>query len=95
MRSMSLILLSPLAAACTSVAPAMPASPTEACSAATLGQFTGQPQSEALGMRMLRMTDKTALRWVWPGMAVTMDFRGDRLTVYLDAANKVERVSCS
>ena len=28
------------------------------------------------------------------GMMVTMDFRADRLTVYLDAANRVERASC-
>jgi hypothetical protein len=25
---------------------------------------------------------------------VTMDYRSDRLTVYLDAANRVERVGC-
>ena len=28
------------------------------------------------------------------GMMVTMDFRDDRLTVYLDAANRVERANC-
>ena len=93
MRSLSLLMLASLPA-CTSVAPATPAPPADACLSATLDQFIGQRQSKELGARMLRETGKTALRWVRPGMAVTMDYREDRLTVYLDAASKVERASC-
>ena len=89
----AVVMIAPLAA-CTSVEPAVPVAPTDACLPATLGQFTGQPATSELGARMLGLTGKTALRWVQPGMMVTMDFREDRLTVYLDAANKVERASC-
>ena len=91
---LAVLIIAPLAA-CTSIQPAVPnGSAVEACLPAALGQFTGQTATSELGARMLRLTGKTALRWVQPGMMVTMDYREDRLTVYLDAANKVERASC-
>lgn len=81
--------------ACTSVQPADPSPPTtDVCLPANLDIFAGQAATGELGARMLKSTGKTALRWVQPEMMVTMDFREDRLTVYLDAANKVERASC-
>ena len=94
MRNLFPLMLAPLAA-CTSVAPATPVPPADVCLPATLDQFIGQRQSKDLSARMLKLTGKTVLRWVQPGMMVTMDYREDRLTVYLDAANRVERASCS
>ncbi|MES2903105.1 MAG: I78 family peptidase inhibitor [Pseudomonadota bacterium] len=95
MRNLSLFLLIPLAAACTSMAPPVEAIPVGSCSAETLSSFTGQTVDEPLTARMMRETGRKMLRLVRPGMAVTMDYREDRLTVYVDAANKVERASCS
>jgi hypothetical protein len=43
---------------------------------------------------MLAVSGARDLRWVAKGMMVTMDFRDDRLTVQLDAANRIERASC-
>ncbi|MEO7411278.1 MAG: I78 family peptidase inhibitor [Sphingomicrobium sp.] len=94
MRNFSLLLLAPLAVACTSMASPTVA-PADACSPEALARYTGLAANDALAERMKRETGKTALRLVKPGTAVTMDYREDRLTVYLDAANKVERVSCS
>lgn len=94
MRNFSMLAFAPLAA-CTSIQPAAPLAPEDRCSPATLGQYAGLPATAELGAAMLRANGKTALRWVQPGMAVTMDFREDRLTVYIDAAGRVERVSCS
>ncbi|MDP1909798.1 MAG: I78 family peptidase inhibitor [Hyphomicrobium sp.] len=94
MRKLCSLALVPLAA-CTSIQPAPATPPGDACSPAALSRYTGQTANEALAARMKRETGKTALRWVQPGMAVTMDYREDRLTVYLDAANRVERASCS
>lgn len=91
--SLALIAALPLAS-CTSIAPAQPVAPPS-CSPETLAQFAGQPATAATAERMQAATGKVKLRWVRPGMAVTMDFREDRLTVYVDAANKVERASCS
>lgn len=94
MRNLSQLLLAPLAVACTSLAPPE-ATPGDVCSPASLARYTGLAANDALAARMKRETGKTALRWVRPGMAVTMDYREDRLTIYLDAANRVERASCS
>jgi len=43
---------------------------------------------------MLRASGATKIRWVPKGTMVTMDYREDRLTVYLDAARRIERASC-
>ncbi|MDQ3078837.1 MAG: I78 family peptidase inhibitor [Pseudomonadota bacterium] len=88
-----------LAACATTPAPvvpivAEPAQPAGTCLGDSLASFIGQPRSEALGARMLRQTGATKIRWVAKGMMVTMDYRDDRLTVYLDAANRIERASC-
>ncbi len=73
---------------------AEPVEPAETCRRDSLPSFVGQPANEALGARMLRQSGARKLRWVAKGMMVTMDYRGDRLTVYLDAANRVERANC-
>ena len=70
------------------------AEPAEICRRDALASFTGQPATAELGARMLRESGARTLRWVAKGMMVTMDYRGDRLTVRLDANNRVERASC-
>lgn len=64
------------------------------CRNEALMQFAGQPASQELGARMLAASGAKVLRWVPVGGAVTMDFRADRITVQLDASNRVERASC-
>lgn len=95
MRKLLLLALAPLAA-CTSIQPAPPiGKPDSACPPEALARYIGQQASSELAAVMLRDTKRTAIRWVQPGMAVTMDYRADRLTVYLDAAGRVERASCT
>ena len=90
-------LLLPLLAltACATV-PAAPVvvEPGGTCRNDALAGFVGQPATQALGTQILAATGARVLRWVAKGMMVTMDFREDRVTVYLDAANRVERASC-
>ncbi|HET9810162.1 MAG TPA: I78 family peptidase inhibitor [Sphingomicrobium sp.] len=69
--------------------------PGRTCDNADIQQFVGREATSQLGAEMLRVSGAATVRWVQPGMAVTMEFRSDRLTVYLDAANRVERISCS
>jgi hypothetical protein len=42
----------------------------------------------------MRKSGARVLRWVPKGAIITMEFSADRVTIYLDANNKVERVSC-
>ena len=97
MRNALLMPLFALAACVT--APAGPAGPAATAPAGTcrndaLASFVGQPATAALGAKMLAASGARDLRWVAKGMMVTMDFRDDRLTVHLDAANRVERARC-
>lgn len=64
------------------------------CANTMLGQFVGKPATAALGADIVRASGAKTLQWVASGMMVTMDFREDRVRAYLDAANKVSRVSC-
>ena len=89
------ILFAPLLFAACATTPAGPvADPGQTCRGEALAQFVGQPASQGLGARMLRESGAKTLRWVAKGIMVTMDFRGDRLTVALDEANRVERANC-
>ena len=64
------------------------------CRNGALAQFTGETASQDLGVRMLKASGGRVIRWVPKGAAVTMDYRADRVTAYLDGSNRVERASC-
>ena len=64
------------------------------CRQEGLDRFIGQTASAALGMELLTASGARTLRWVAPGMAVTMDFSPQRLTVSYDQAMRIERLAC-
>ncbi len=64
------------------------------CRGAALGQFQGQVATSAVGAAMLQVSGARTIRWVQPGMAVTMEFSPHRLTVQLARGNVIERASC-
>ncbi len=77
--------------------PAAPpaAAPAEAtCDASMLTDLVGQTASEALAADAMKRSGSRSMRWLSPGMAVTMDFRADRLNIELDAKNKVVSSRC-
>ena len=94
MRIMSLLLLLPVAACAPAGPPPMIGPPPGICRGDALPSFIGQQATQELGSRMLAATGARNLRWVARGMMVTMDYSDQRLTVYLDASNRVERASC-
>ncbi|MBO0748929.1 MAG: hypothetical protein J2O44_00660 [Porphyrobacter sp.] len=57
-------------------------------------RFVGMKATGDLGRELLAATGARVLRWVPPRTAVTMDFRGDRLTVSYDDDYVITRVSC-
>ncbi|UUR09410.1 I78 family peptidase inhibitor [Sphingomonas glaciei] len=84
----------PLLTACATISPAAPATGGGTCSNDGLQQFVGQPATADLGARVLSTSGAKTLQWVAAGMMVTMDFRADRVRVYLDEQNRVQRLSC-
>lgn len=65
-----------------------------ACRNDQLGGFAGREATAEVGAEILRVSGARNLRWVRPGMMVTMEYREDRVTVWLAAGNRIERVSC-
>lgn len=79
---------------------ASPAPPTvvggsgHLCKTEGLDDLIGQPGTSDLAAMALKRSGAATLRWIQPGMMVTMDFRQDRLDIHLDAANKVTKITC-
>lgn len=92
-----LVLVPALLSAC-STAPAQPVvhgeTPGHTCSEEKTAPFVGQIKSDALGAEIKRVSNAAVLRWAPPGVMLTMDFREDRVTVWLDAAGKITKVRC-
>ena len=84
-------------AGCATASAETPVAPIPAgavCSQPPLDAFKGRAATQKAGADMLAASGARVLRWVQPGMMVTMDYREDRITVYLDSANRIERASC-
>lgn len=76
--------------------PETPAAETPAmtCDAAKVQWTLGQLADEALVARAKSESGSERLRVIKPGMAVTMDYREDRLNLDVDANNKVTSARC-
>ncbi len=77
-----------LLAACTTGRPPPPPA-EDTCGGADLQGLVGQSAAVLETMRFSQ-----PLRVVRPGIAVTMDYRGDRLNIEVDAAELIVRVTC-
>jgi len=61
---------------------------------AILNSFLGQPASVDLAARLMAAARAPKLRWVAAGAVVTTDRNARRLTVQLDAQNRVLSMTC-
>ena len=68
---------------------------TMTCNPDVLDAFNGKVATEALVKEAVAKSGAKNARVVKPGMAVTMDFREDRLTINVDAQNRIERIGCN
>jgi hypothetical protein len=64
------------------------------CDAAGAQQLVGRARSAELGAEAMRLTGAGAVRWLTPGMIVTMEYREDRLNIHVDENSKVVRINC-
>ena len=93
-----MIALAPALLAACSTAPAQPVvhgqTPGHTCKADGTEQFVGQTRTDAVGAEIKRVSNAAVLRWAPPGVMLTMDYREDRVTVWLDPANKITQIKC-
>lgn len=89
MRSVFAMLLMLPLGACVVQAPPPP-DMTATCGAEGLQGLVGQQESVLATMRFGQ-----PVRIIRPGMAVTMDYRPDRLNIEVDASGRIIRVHCS
>ena len=68
--------------------------PGHKCQAEGTDRFIGQVGSEKAGSDIKRVSKAAVLRWAPPGTMLTMDFREDRVTVYLDDNRKITKITC-
>lgn len=91
------ILVPVLLVAC-STAPAEPpvhgVTPGHKCNATNTDKFIGQPATVAIGQAILRASNAAVLRVAEPNSKLTMDYREDRITIWLDQAQKVTKIRC-
>ena len=86
-----------LLAACAAAEPPLPVhgeTQGRICNAANAEHFVGQSGTSETGAEILRATNSAVLRWAPPGAMLTMDFSPSRVTVRLDAANKITAINC-
>ena len=84
-------------AACAQVPPAdaeTPAQGAGTCDAAKARKLIGRTPTKAVRAEALRLSGARALRKIPKDGVVTMDYREDRLNLYLNGAGKIERISC-
>jgi len=88
------LLLGPLAlCACATAAPPSPQLQGQ-CRTEGLAAFAGREATSDVGAEILRASGASTLQWVQPGMMVTMEFRADRVRVWLAPGNRIERAAC-
>lgn len=68
---------------------------TMKCNPNVLEQFHGKIADEATVKQAVAKSGAKNARVVKPNMAVTMDFREDRLTINVDAQNKIVSIGCN
>lgn len=85
---------SPSAPQAAEVPLAAPVDGGVACRPEALTGFVGQVATEEVVKKAVADSGARHARVAKPGMAMTMDFRQDRLTIMVDAQNRIESISC-
>jgi hypothetical protein len=92
-----LLFVPALLTAC-STAPAAPVvhgeTPGHTCVEGAADNYVGQGRSDSAGKAILAATHAAVIRWAPPNVMLTMDYRADRVTVWLDPANRITKLRC-
>jgi hypothetical protein len=100
-RTMITAMAATLASACATAQPQeqpIPVrgeTPGRTCDRSSIQAFVGQQRSPQVESQLLQSSRAATVRWVPKGTAVTMEYRSDRVTAFLDATERIESISCS
>jgi hypothetical protein len=86
-----------LLTACSTAPASIPVhgvTPGHKCEMAGTDQFIGKKGTSANGAAIKRVSHAAVLRWSPPGVMLTMDYREDRVTVWLDPAKTITKIRC-
>lgn len=75
-------------------APEAPMDDMMVCDAAAVQNLVGQAYTEAVGKDAQARSRSKSMRLIRPGMAVTMDFRNDRLNIEVDDKSVITAIRC-
>ena len=83
-------------AAAEAAAPAPDAAtpPAGSSDASQVQGLVGQPYSDAVGEQARQDAGAEKVRTLKPNQPMTMDYRVERLNLYLDANGNIERIAC-
>ena len=84
-----------LLTACAALDTTPPGDTHVVCQSQTLEWTIGKTADETLVRRAQLEATARYVRVLKPGQMVTMEYSDERLNLYVDANNKVERYSCS
>ena len=93
-----LFLVAPVLLAACSTASADPPvhgiTPGHKCTTEGTHRFVGAPGTKRTGAAIKQASNAAVLRWAPPGVMLTMDYREDRVTVWIDRAKKITHIRC-
>ena len=94
-----ILLIAPILLSACSTAPAAPVvvhgeTPGHTCVEGAAEGYIGHARSDATGKAIKNATKAAVLRWAPPNVMLTMDYRADRVTVWLDPADKITKIRC-
>jgi hypothetical protein len=92
-------LLAPALLGACSTAPAAPVvvhgeTSGHTCVEGAADSYVGKVRSDATGEAIQAATHAAVIRWAPPNVMLTMDYRADRVTVWLDPANRITKLRC-
>jgi hypothetical protein len=80
--------------ACTPIEAQIPAAPATPCGAEKVSGLIGKKRTPSLERRVEALSGAARVRWIRPGMMVTMDYSETRLNVRVGPDGKILSVNC-
>jgi len=68
--------------------------PGHKCTEQGTESFIGQQAGDETGNAILKASNAAVIRWAPPNTMLTMDYREDRVTIWIDASKKITKIRC-